>query len=307
MRIQRMMAAASIVIAGACGTACDNVVPGSLINSDGVTVPAPDGIDPNNPNIERSTSTIDFSSIKTIRIELPTSRVSVSQSDTAETGTLHITEIIIKEGLGNDLLEEFLTQSSVTAERSFVDSARLDIDATVAEGLADEDIVFDLRLVVPHGANVEILVGNGPVEVSELTGSVEIHTENGAIDITRVNGSVVAETTNRSVTVMDTTGNVKAMTTDADVTMRLTPPPEGQIAAETTTGKIQLTIAQTTTANLLLTTVEGSVSADLKGFDIQDVATGDGFLKGILNGGGGQIEARSMSGKIEFTGMAAGS
>lgn len=306
MRVLPMIAASAIALAGMAGTGCEGVMPGSLLNTDGVTVPAPDGIDPNNPNIERSTQTIDFSNIATLRIELPTGRVSITQSATAENATLQVTEIIVKEGLGHDLLEEHLTQSIVTAERSFVDPERLDIEATVAEDLADTDIVFDLRLVVPRGANVEILVGNGPVEINELTGNVEIHTDNGAIDVNGVDGSVVAETTHRSVTVMDATGNVKALTTDADVTMRLTPPGEGQISAETTTGRIRLTVAQETAARLLLTTVEGVVAADLKGFNVRDVATGEGFLEGILNGGGGRIEARSTSGRIEFSGMPAG-
>lgn len=298
--------AISIALLGPAGAACTSSTPGSLLTAGGGAIPAPDGIDPNNPNIERSSRVIDFSGIETIRLELPTGRVSVSQSAGADKGSIQVTEIIVKEGLGPDLLEELLSQSAVAAERSFVDDARLDVEATVAETMTEEDIVFDVSLVVPHGVNLEILVGNGPVEISELTGNIEIRTHNGAIDVTGVRGSVVAETSNRPVSVIDASGNVRARTTDADVTLRLTPPAEAEIEAETTIGTIRLTVAQTTAASLSLRSLEGAVNADLKGFAVSDITTGDGFLEGVLNGGGGRIEAKAIEGEIDFSGMAAG-
>jgi len=72
-------------------------------------------------------------------------------------------------------------QSTIIAERSFVDHWRLDIEATVAEGLADTNIVFDLHLAIPNRTNLDVFLANGPVEVIDVNGNVEIRTANGAV------------------------------------------------------------------------------------------------------------------------------
>ncbi|MFQ5430724.1 MAG: DUF4097 family beta strand repeat-containing protein [Phycisphaerae bacterium] len=268
-----------------------------------LSLPAQDGIDPDSPNVERSTEPVDFTGVRTIRIDLPNARVSVTQSEGTDQGSIRVTEIIVRQGLSHDDLNTFLTASGIVAERSFVDESRLDVEATVAEGLADADIVFDIRLVVPVGANIEILVDNGPVEVKGLTGNTEIRTHDGAIDVEGVTGNVVALTTGRPVSVVDVTGNVQADTTEADITLQLSPPAGAQISAKTTAGTVRLMLDRATAASLDLTAQDGAVTADLAGFSITDVSTGSGFLKGILNGGGGQVEAKTIGGEIDFLGI----
>ncbi len=281
--------------------ACDERI--GFSESGGLQLPAPDGINTDRSNVEQSTKLVDFAGIETVRLELPTARVRVSQTASDETAFIEVTEIILNGGLFNVELERLLEESGITAQRSFVDDSRLDIEATLAEGLADTDIVFDVHLVVPAGASVEILVANGPVEVAALTGNVEIHTLLGEVDIDGVEGNVVVETTEEPVTVLDVTGDVWARTTVSDVTLRLAPPPDGQVYAETTTGDIELTLSKTTAASVRLNSDEGEVSANLSGFQITNISTGSGFLEGVLNGGGGQIEARTTTGEIIFAGM----
>ena len=262
----------------------------------------PDGIDPKSPNTERSTSTIDFAGVRTIRIELPTGRVSVSQTHGNGQASLKVTEVIVAQGLSNATLAEKLTGSSVNAERSFVDETRLDIEATLAPGLANTDIAFDVRLVIPNGANLEILLTNGQVEVSDIVGNIEIHTANGAIIATNLAGNLVAQTTLRAITVADVIGNVQAQTTEADISLRLAPSSTNVVSASTTKKLIYLAIAQTTAASLSLSAPDGTVTANLGGFSISNLSTGNGFLSGVLNGGGGQIEATATEGEIEFIG-----
>ncbi|MBN2562973.1 MAG: DUF4097 family beta strand repeat protein [Phycisphaerae bacterium] len=292
-----------IVAIAVAGSACETSIQTTLLDDSRTAgLSAPDGIDPRSPNIERCTEWIDFEGIKTIRIEIPTARVSVAQSDGNIGGSLKLKKYIVVEGLGNEALETLLINSQVTAERSFVDASRLDIEATLAEGLADADIVFDVSLVIPSGANIEVLLANGPVEVTDVTGNVEIVTANGAVVIDHVNGNVIARTSQRSIEATDVTGNIQAVTADADVTMRLAPSPEGCVVARTTAGTIRLNLDQSTSASLNLTASEGVISANLNGFDVTNIATGTGFLSGVLNGGGGQVEAHAPGGEIVFAG-----
>lgn len=286
-----------VVIAG-----CDlSGMPAGL--AAGSNLSAPDGIDPQNPNIERSTKTVDFSNVRAIRLELPVGRVSVTQSNDQATATLRVAEIITREGLNVEQLTDLLNQTRVTAERAFVDAERLDVEATIAPDLSDEDVLFDVRLVVPAGANLEVLVGNGPVEVVELTGSVEIRTDNGAVDVKNVKGDVIARTTQRAITITDVTGAVSADTTEADIDLRLDPGQNGRISASTTTGQIRLMVPKTTAARVMLLSESGTVTANLNGFSVTDISTSAGFLEGTLNGGGGAIELKSLTGEISFLGM----
>ena len=264
--------------------------------------PVPDGIDPRNPNTERSTSSIDFAGVRTIRIEIPMGSVTVSQSNESGQASLKVTEVILAKGLSNEALAEKLNGSAVSAGRSFVDDARLDIQAAIADGLADPDISFDVRLVIPSGASVEVFVADGPVQVTNLSGNVEIHTANGAVTVSGIDGNLVARTTLKAVSVDDVTGNVQVETTAADITLRLAPAPSGVASAKTSEGTIHMNIAQATAASLSLSAPEGQISTNLSGFSISNLSTGDGFLTGVLNGGGGQIEAVATKGRIEFVG-----
>ncbi|MCB9851552.1 MAG: DUF4097 family beta strand repeat protein [Phycisphaerales bacterium] len=289
----------SVVVVTIVG--CDTGMPASL--PAGTNLSAPDGIDPQNPNIERSTKIVDFTKVRSIRLELPVGRVSVTQSDGQTTATLRVAEIITREGFNVEQLTDLLNQTRVTAERAFVDDERLDVEATIAPELSDEDVLFDVRLVVPTGANLEVLVGNGPVEVVDLTGSVEIRTDNGAVDVKNVQGDVTAKTTQRAISIQDVAGDVSADTTEADIDLRLDPGLDGRISASTTTGQIRLMVPKTTAARVMLLSESGVVTANLNGFAVTDISTSAGFLEGVLNGGGGAIELKSLTGEISFLGM----
>lgn len=301
MRRPALISLAFVILVFSVGAGCDSMSdPAALAAGDNLS--APDGIDPRNPHIERTTRSVDFTNIETIRLELPVGRVSVTQSDGA-TATLRVAEIITREGLSDEQLTELLNQTRVVAERAFVDDSRLDVEATLAPELADEDILFDVRLVVPAGANVEVFVDNGPVEVANLTGNVEIRTDNGAVDISNVIGDVTARTTGRAISVMDVLGDVSADTTEADINLRLTPTKGGRISAGTTTGEIRLMVPKTMAARVMLIAEQGTVTANLNGFAVTDISTSAGFLEGTLNGGGGAIELKSLAGEIVFLGM----
>lgn len=303
MRIRHLSVVSLVFVLALSCPACDWITGTGWPADPSIDAPAADGIDPKNPNVERSTKVVDFTGVRTIRLELPTGRVSITQADGNENASIKVTEIILQGGFGNDVLKELLTKSEVTAERAFVDDTRLDVQATIAEGLTHEGIVFDVRLVVPHGANIEVLLGDGPVEVGDLTGNVEIKTADGAVDIKGVKGHVIAETSGQPVNVTDATGDVRAVTTEADITLRLSPGDGAKIIAGNTAGAINVTVARTTASSLRLTSLEGAVTANLGGFAVTDISTGDGFLEGVLNGGGGIIEVDSVSGEISFAGM----
>lgn len=268
----------------------------------GANLNIPDGIDPNNPKVERTTFSVDFAGLRIVRVDIPTGRISISESLDGSS-LLRVTETIIPDGGSPESMKQQLNESTVKVQRSFVDSSRLDIKASVSPTLSTNDIAFDIRLIIPAGANIEIFAENAPVEIIDLVGNVEIQTGNGAITLDNIVGSVVARTSNRSIQARSISGNVQLTTTEAAISVRLEPSIGSAIALTTTNSPIQLGIARATAAALDLTSSGGVIAADLTGFTVSDITTGAGFLRGVLNGGGGRIEARTSSAAVEFVGF----
>ncbi|MCZ6698461.1 MAG: DUF4097 family beta strand repeat-containing protein, partial [Planctomycetota bacterium] len=265
--------------------------------------PAPDGIDPNHPNIERFSRNLDFDQVVTLRIEIPTGRVIVQQDATAGTGSLRVTKTVLSTGHSPAQLEAILADSHVTSDRSFIDGGRLEIEADPARGVADMDIAFDVLVVLPRAIPTEIVLGNGPVDVLGLGANVEIQTANGAVTVKQVTGHVVVETSARPIEIVDVAGSVDARTQDSDIAIRVDLPADGFVKAETTNGNIDLAMPVSVGAVIRLDARDGSVSADLGGFTVTNLSVNGQLLTGTLNDGSGQVEARTTGGEIAFVGI----
>ncbi|GJQ27943.1 MAG: hypothetical protein HBSAPP02_29750 [Phycisphaerae bacterium] len=267
-------------------------------------LPNVDGIDPRQPNIERSTRTLDFTGVRTIRVELHTARLVIEQVDSGtDEATLQVTEIITAGWLGKNDLENHLIATELRAERSFVDSARLNVTSIISQGLQPKDVAFDVKLTVPRGAGTEIYLTSGPVEILRLAANVEIATADGAILVTDAAGNIVAKTTNHPVEIRGARGNVDAVTSNADVSIRAMPSIGAQVLARTAGGNARVLVQQGFGAALKLVADGGAVSANLNGFAVSNIATAAGLLTAELNGGGGRIEALVEGGDIEFAGI----
>lgn len=266
-------------------------------------LPTVDGIDPDNPNIERSSKTIDFDAVQTLRVDIPTGRVTIQMDADLSSATMRVTKTILSGGHSRDDLRELLTNSVVTAGPSFIDLGRLEIEARPARGLGSTEIAFDVLITLPTSVPTEIVLGNGPVQVVGLQANVEIRTNNGAITVTGVSGHVIARTGDRPIEITDTSGNIEAETSNADIILRVAPAANGFVMAVTHDGNIDLAVAIGTGAELRLDAQDGTVAANLNGFNISNLSVATDFLHGILNDGAGRIEARTETGEISFVGL----
>ncbi len=299
-RLVALVMATTAVFAAACNVSFFPAATGG--GADGQS-PAPDGIDPDHPNVERRTLQVDFEDVQTLRVNIPTGRVTIRRQDDLANATVRVTKTILAQGRSAADLAQLLSASEVTIERSFIDVGRLEIEASAARALSDTDIVFDLLIAVPRAVPMEIVLDNGPVEVSDLDSDVEIRTNNGGIIIRQVTGHIVARTSERPIEIVDAAGSIEAKTSNADITIRAAPPADGFVMVETSEGNIDLAVAVDTGAAIRLDAREGSIAADLGGFDVTNLSVGADLLAGVLNGGGGVIEARTTAGEITFIGL----
>ena len=77
MTIKRLLAivtATTAVFAAACNVSFFPAATGGGADSQ---TPAPDGIDPDHPNVERRTRQVDFEDVQTLRVNIPTGRVTI--------------------------------------------------------------------------------------------------------------------------------------------------------------------------------------------------------------------------------------
>lgn len=298
----RLIVIASGLLLPAACTVNLNPFGGGDPNGGAQPVVLPDGIDPNAPWIERRTFAVDFGGVTTMRIDVPTGRVVLLIEDGAAP-TLKLTKTVIKPNQNREQLESLLNRSPLTVERSFVDAARLEIGVDLDRGVEKTDVAFDVMLTLPTSVPTQIILINGPVEVTGLVANLEIRTDNGAINLKNIVGNVVAETSKRAIEIVNVAGNIRAETSDADVVLRVAPPNGGSVFVETVNGGIDMALAPTTNAALNLDAMGGRVSANLTAFRVSNLTTAADVLRCVLNDGGGQIEARTTNGDIQLVGL----
>jgi len=238
--------------------------------------------------------------------------ITVSFSDPARLGTLklHLLQgsIAIKGTSGKDVVITAKTRGSNSNRRANATTdglRRLDV---VSSGLSVEEQgnvmtigaglnSVDLQIDVPSRTNLQLgVVNGGGLTIEGVDGQIEAENNNGSITLTEVSGSVMAHSLN---------GKVVA-------TMKRVAPQQPMSFASMN-GSVDVTLPSDTKANLKLRTDNGDVWTD---FDVQmktgsqpnvvDTRTNGGRYRvevdrsfvGTINGGGPDIELRTMNGSV---------
>lgn len=153
--------------------------------------------------------------------------------------------------------------------------------------------VFEIE--VPASTNLRLTTTMGDIGVEGVDGDLEVNAVNGGVTLTAVAGSVVAHSVNGRVLVTLT---------------RVTP--DQPMAFTSVNGAIDVTLPATVQANLTLRSHRGDVFTD---FDLQLTssptavetsrpgrgqvrAVGNTVITGTVNGGGPDIEMRTVNGSV---------
>jgi DUF4097 and DUF4098 domain-containing protein YvlB len=139
------------------------------------------------------------------------------------------------------------------------------------------EVRYDVK--VPRYAVVEVTSTNGPVTVTNVTGSVNAHTTNGAVRATNLRGGLDARSTNGSVNA--------EMAVVAD-----------RLWLQTTNGDIRLTMPAGARADISASWTNGGISlSDLK---LDETERSSRRFEGRMNGGGTPIELHTTNGRIRL-------
>ncbi|MDB4880058.1 MAG: hypothetical protein JWL60_1504 [Gemmatimonadetes bacterium] len=140
-------------------------------------------------------------------------------------------------------------------------------------------VTVAITVLVPRGAQVRVVTGNGALSVERVGGEVEATTGNGRVRVAGTGGRVRVTTGNGAVEVRDAKAAVRVTTGDGDVTVATQ---DGPVEARSGNGDIDVRIAArrvrddmsfSTGNGAVRLTLPASYSGEL------DATTGDGEMR----------------------------
>lgn len=157
------------------------------------------------------------------------------------------------------------------------------------------------RLHVPRRAALSIASVNGGVSVTGTRGKAHLETVNGGITVKDVRGTMTLETVNGGIDVLRSAGALRAESVNGGIDAELSSlPDESEVRITSTNGGISLRLPRDARLSIDAGTTNGRVRSDLS---IDGGQPGKRSLKGDLNGGGGQLYARTTNGSIDINGL----
>ena len=142
------------------------------------------------------------------------------------------------------------------------------------------NLAVSYEVTVPRSMNLSLEDTNGALDINGVHGEHHLETTNGHLELVRCGGSLDAETTN---------GAIRAELLDVT--------PGKAVRAETTNGRITLSVPSNFAAKLDAGTTNGSITTDLP---VTTTETGHHTLRGMVNGGGPEVRLRTTNGSIEI-------
>jgi hypothetical protein len=146
-------------------------------------------------------------------------------------------------------------------------------------GAGRPSVSVDFEIKVPERMNISASSANGSLEVVGISGSTVLTTTNGKISAEEMIGPIKAEATNGNISV-----DLSSINDDEKVFLH------------TINGNIVLTLKSTLEADIMVSTVNGSIRTDFP-LEIQG-EWGPKHLNGKMNGGGAQVQLETVNGSV---------
>lgn len=161
------------------------------------------------------------------------------------------------------------------------------------------EVTYYIR--IPDSWRVEARQINGGIVVISVRESVNVSQTNGKIELNSVEGSVNISQTNGTFTLLDVKGNVKGVLTNGNISGKVNIPKAGSCELKTTNGMINLSIPQSTSADVLARVVNGKIT--IHNLSLQNSSSTPHSLAGTIGQGDGKIDLASVNGNISLAGF----
>lgn len=141
---------------------------------------------------------------------------------------------------------------------------------------------------------VQMRTSGGGVMLKSLAGEVEVHTSGGPIQGTQLRSGLRAHTSGGSIRLEQVSGPIDVHTSGGSIDIDLVGENRG-VVARTSGGSINLRVPSSITGSLNASTSGGRVRSDLM---MTTSESSGSTLRGLINGGGPEIVARSSGGSV---------
>jgi hypothetical protein len=159
------------------------------------------------------------------------------------------------------------------------------------------------------GGNIEIVTVEGPANLHTsggnlraegINGKLDMETSGGEVEVATVTGDVDVSTSGGNIRLREVDGKVRAETSGGDINVKLKNANKG-IYVETSGGNIELAMAKNSNANIDASTSGGDVTCDLPITVSGKIS--ESHIKGVINGGGQTVHARTSGGDIRIVAL----
>jgi phage tail sheath gpL-like len=159
-----------------------------------------------------------------------------------------------------------------------------------------------LSITAPAGTRLSLKTSDGSLKVFDIKAPADLHTSDGSIEVRGFDGVLHARTSDGSMTVSGRFDDLRLDTSDGSITL------EVQRGSKVTTdwrlhtsdGSIRAALPEDLSAEVNLSTGDGSIHSDLSINDVHGPMS-KRSLTGKLNGGGRLLEMRTSDGSIHLT------
>lgn len=204
-------------------------------------------------------------------------------------------EIVIKKGFftSQDKVMKVKEKIDIVVERDNDHRLIVRVDWPKRGFMGGPSPQINMRVKIPNTLSIDVESVNGWVTADNITKPVRMRTVNGSLKASDCPGPIHAKSTNGSVTLRET---------------------EKRVEAETVNGSIKLDMVSSPQEGCKLKTVNGSITVDAPKNVVLDLENSNGSIdfdttqfsgskqkhrvSGTLYGGGVEIAARSVNGKI---------
>jgi hypothetical protein len=154
---------------------------------------------------------------------------------------------------------------------------------------------------IPDTWRVSATQINGEIFIASVHNTVNVSQTNGKIELESIEGSVNTSQTNGTFTLLDVNGNVKGTLTNGNISGKVSIPKAGFCDLKTTNGMINLSIPQSTSADLSARVVNGKIT--IHNLSLQNASSTPNSLFGTVGQGDGRIDLGSVNGNISLVGF----
>ncbi len=155
----------------------------------------------------------------------------------------------------------------------------------------------DVRAKAVQGSGT-LETSHGVIEAQDIGGELRAETSWGRVTVNGIAGPCTVRTSHGGVHLEGVQGDIRAATSWGDVRANVAPAPGRSVELRTNHGAITAIVPADFGANLDLKSSSGSLRTALGNAMLEQVESDDGRLTAVMNGGGGQLVARTSYGAI---------